>query len=256
MDCRDVARYAELSLDGEIDACERAELEHHLQACPKCRFHVAGQTWYQSQIQAKLQTSSDDVCSPLGLKTRITHHIRDEERKSSTWLTRALPASLGIAVMAILSWSVGSQAKALDPEEAVARHAQRMPPEVRARGSMSDVSRFIHRNFSYPMEIPQVSGPNRHIRLVGARLSHIHNRQAAYLMYDHRGARISVFAYPLKDSVKPPPHFQRRTINGRSVLIGRHKGFNVVAWERGPLFYSAVSDVDNSQLVRMVGAFK
>lgn len=249
MDCRDIERLAELSLDGEIDAKEQAHLERHLAACPGCRGSVGSLNWYQAQLRAKLQSSSDDCLIPADLRSRIATNIQHEARRttSAPW-RRAVPISLGIGAILLLIWSPQSEAT-LDPEDSVRRHTRNLPPEVRARGSEREVHRFFEKNLAYRVAVPRPRSAGSNVRLVGARLSNIDNHDAAYLMYDHRGARISLFAYPKPKRFRKPTGFTERTVHGQPLLVGKHRGYNVVAWEQGQTVYSLVSDVDSSELI-------
>lgn len=255
MECREVDSFAELSFDGELDAVDRAELERHLHRCPSCRRRVELLGWFQSQVRAHLQTPCEELTPPAELRTRVTARLRVEERRRASGLTRALPVTLGIAALATLSWSTTASTSTLDPDASVERHAARLPPEVRALGESRGVQRFLEQNFGRAVDIPDVRRALPHLRLVGARLDHVADRRAAYLMYDHRGARVSVLVYPFEEQFVAPPRFESRNVSGQPVFLGRHRGYNVMAWTRGDLVYSVVSDVDAYELERLVDAF-
>ncbi len=249
MDCRDVERLSELSLDGELGREDGSDLQDHLDACDESRTRAHARRHFQSQIKLRLVESGDGLSAPGRLEARICTQLQRERSKSRTVIRWALPATVGAAMIAVLSISVKSEAT-LDPEEAVARHCSNPPPEVRARGSSREVKRFFQKNLRYPVTIPRLSERHPNVRLVGARLAHLHKKEAAHLMYDHRGGRISVFA-SRRNRWAPPASFVRRTVGGRSVYVGRHRGYTVVAVPRGTVLYSLVSDVDDEQLVRL-----
>jgi anti-sigma factor RsiW len=109
--------------------------------------------------------------------------------------------------------------------------------------------------------VPRLSQSNERggasVQLVGGRLSNIKNRDAAYIMYDDRGARISLFAYPTDGNrVSVPSDFQERQIGNRSMMGGKHRGYNVVAWESGDVLYSLVSEVDPTELVQLASTIE
>lgn len=255
MDCRDVDNYAELSLDGELGAAERAMLEEHLRNCPRCRRRVEALGWFQSQVRAQLQSRDDEVAPPLGLRTKVTTTLRDAEHRSTSPLRRLLPVTLGLAVLGLLLGSSQGGSLTLDPDVSVERHAAHLPPEVRALGDNSDVAAFLDENFPHAVVLPNVDRDLPASRLVGARLDHLADQKAAFLMYDHRGARVSMLVYPSKSSLTPPPRFEARRVGDRDVVAGRHRGYNLVAWSHGPLIYALVSDVDEHELLRFVHAF-
>ena len=59
MDCREVERFADISLDQEMEASERAELEAHLSVCPPCRQAFSSRSLYQATVRSKLQSSAN-----------------------------------------------------------------------------------------------------------------------------------------------------------------------------------------------------
>lgn len=253
MECREVDNYAELSFDGELEAGERAELEQHLRQCPACRRRIEAMGWFQSQVRARLQTE-DGIAPPLGLRARVTASIRDEDSRRSSPILRALPVMGGLAVLGLLIGSTPANTE-LDPDATVDRHAAPLPPEVRALGNPSSVKRFLDQNFTHNVDFPKAERAMPHLRLIGARLDHVSDKRAAFLMYDHRGARVSMVVFPAKDALTAPPSFKSRVVGGQRVVLGRHRGYNMMAWKRGPLLYSVVSDVDQHELVRLVHAF-
>ena len=253
MDCQDVERQAQLSIDGELSDREKAELEQHLARCEHCRAGVSTARWFHHQLRAKLNESSDVLLAPAGLERRICRRIRTQ-RPPRRPFRYILPAGVAAGLVGVLSFTPAQDA-GLDPEEAVIRHSRNMPPEVRARGSHGEVQRFFQRNLRYEVEIPRLPLRSPHLRLVGGRLSSLAKQEAAHLMYDHRGARISVFARPLGERLSPPAHFNVRQVDGRPVLVGRHRGYNVVSLQRKNVLYSLVSDVDNVQLIELARTF-
>ena len=82
-------------------------------------------------------------------------------------------------------------------------------------------------------------------------MANMDDRDAAHVMYDHRGARISVFASPRKRALAKPASFHRKVVDGRPFYVGRHRGYTVVATQRDDVLYRFVSDVDGPQLVRL-----
>lgn len=254
MDCREAERFADLSIDGEIEPSEQHELEGHLRACPGCRHAIGLRSWFEAQVRSKLRDQTEGVELPPGLRIRISARLREEARPSRVvpW-GRFVPVGLILGTVILGSWTSASY-RAFDPEEAVVRHTRNLPPEVTARGSGSEVERLFAKNLHYPVPVPRFDSKHPDVRLVGARLSSIQNRDAAYLMYDQRGARISLFAYPKEARFAKPEHFEERLVGGRPILVGRHRGYNVVAWEAGSMLYSLVSDVDHDELIQLAAS--
>ena len=73
------------------------------------------------------------------------------------------------------------------------------------------------------------------------------------MMYDHRGARLSVFAYPHHGKGGLDARgFQRQRAGERDVYVGQRRGYNVVSWRDRGMNWSMVSDVDPGELVHLV----
>src|SRR5688572_3324687 len=227
MECPEVDRLADLSLDGETELAEQTEIERHLSACTACRSKHEGRSWFQINVRKKLQASSDELTAPPSLKMTIATQLRVEDRHAPPALrwSRAVPATLALGTIVILSWSMSS-GPTLDPEEPVAHHSRNLPPEVRARDG-EKLQQLFKRNLRYPVRVPQLAQSSERggatVQLVGGRLSNIKNHDAAYIMYDDRGARISLFAYPIEGRVSVPKDFQERRVGNRSMMVGKHR---------------------------------
>jgi anti-sigma factor RsiW len=259
MECPEVDRLADLSLDGETELAEQAEIERHLIACSTCRCKHQSRAWFHNNLRQKLQQSSDELVAPISLKDQIATQLRVEDRCAPAALrwSRTVPATLALGTMVVLSWSMTS-GSTLDLEEPVAHHSRNLPPEVRARDG-EKLQQLFKRNLRYPVRVPRLQKNDRGaatVQLVGGRLSNIKNHEAAYIMYDDRGARISLFAYPIDGRVNLPRDFQERRVGGRSMMVGKHRGYNVVAWESGDVLYSLVSDVDPTELVQLASTIE
>jgi anti-sigma factor RsiW len=255
MDCRDVERFAQLRLDGEIEAVDCMSLDRHLEACVHCRERVERERIVQSTLSAKLKEASslsESQC-PAAMRTRILARTRADERARAFPLARASLAASAVGVLAVVSWGAtlsGSGSSTALVEETVARHSSNLPPEFRAPDE-DEVHRFLERNLRYPVQVPHLGRNDAPVRLVGARLSNISDRDAAYVMYDQRGAKVSLFAVPAPRRLGEPEGFERRTVGQTVYLVGQRRGYNVVSWRDRDLFYSLVSDVDPGELVRL-----
>jgi anti-sigma factor RsiW len=252
MDCREAERFVDLRLDGEIEPSEGALLEDHLARCSTCRssFQVKGA--FLAHVREKLHEAAEQERTPPGLRTRIVARVNAASPAERFAWGRAVPATLGISMIAVLSWSWTS-GPPLVPDETVARHSINLPPEVRA-GDVGRVQSFLQQNLRYPVAVPRFEHSNPNVKLVGARLSSFDDREAAYMMYDHRGAKLSLFAYPKPHRFSKPNDFREVQAGARTLLVGQRRGYNVVAWENGDVVYSMVSDLDPRELVDLAAA--
>lgn len=252
MECNEVDRFSELNLDGETDPDTRAQLEVHFDRCPTCRGRHEARRRVVNALRTKLVSGAAVAETPVALRSRVAQRLRAESNREAG-LGRVIALSVATAGVIVFAWGFGP-GEPIVPEDAAQRHSRNLPPEVRAESDSAPVKKFLKRNLSYAVDVPQFQDP--HVRLVGARLSNIQDRDAAYVMYDARGARISLFAYPKPALSARPVNFEERVVRGRPVLVGQHRGYNVVAWEDRELVYSLVSDVDASELIRLVSSTK
>ena len=253
MDCREAERFIDLRLDGEIEGTEGGQLETHLSACSVCRtrYHAHGKC--MSAVRSKLREAQEEAKTPIGLRTRIVARVsEDQSREGFAW-GRAVSVTLGVSMIAVLSWS-GTQGKPLVSEDTVKRHTGNLPPEVRADfEDARGVQRFLASNLRYPVSVPRFER-NPSVRLVGARLDNLDDREAAYVMYDRRGSKLSLFAYPKPERFTRPADFHEEHAGTKTVLVGKRRGYNVVAWEEGDLVYSLVSDIDPKEMLDLAAA--
>jgi len=253
MDCRDAQRFVQLRLDDEIEPIDCLLLDRHLEGCTHCKTRVDREQRFHDQLRAKLQeASAAAVCTPAGLRSRILARADAEAKADRFPVGRVVGGALAVTVLAALSYGSSTPNQASIVEETVARHSSNLPPEIRARAlDDEEVHEFLQRNLRYPIALPHFNRGAVPVRFVGARLSNIRDRDVAYMMYDQRGAKLSLFAYPSATGVALPEGFERRTVGDRELFVGRRRGYNVVSWKDRNLFYSLVSDVDPGELVQL-----
>lgn len=248
MDCREAERFIDLRLDGEIEPAEGVLLESHLTLCTICRTRYHAQGKCITTVRSKLREACEETRTPIGLRTRIVARVSEDEAREGFAWGRAIPVTLGVSMIAVLSWN-GTQGSSLVPEETVTRHSGNLPPEVRADfEDARGVQKFLASNLRYPVSVPRFDR-NPSVKLVGARLSNLDDREAAYVMYDRRGSKLSLFAYPKRERFTRPADFREERAGAKTVLVGKRRGYNVVAWEEGDLVYSLVSDIDPKEMV-------
>ncbi|NJK89609.1 MAG: hypothetical protein HC923_09520 [Myxococcales bacterium] len=250
MDARDVERLVELSLDGELDPAEEAELSR-VQLSPEARTAAARAKHFHVHLRDKLRAATDDTLTPPSLRARISYRLQrevDVERDRVFPWGRAVAATLAVTVLVLASWSDASSA--FDVEErsrctAATRHRKCGP-----RG-LASVERSSTTTSATPVRMPppsRASSPG----CLGARLAVMDSHDMAYLMYDRRGARVSLFAVPKQARFRPPSTFRPATFRGRPVVVGQHRGYNVVSYADDRVTYWLVGNLDTDELMAFV----
>lgn len=251
MDCRDAHRFVQLRLDDEIEPADCAQLDIHLGSCAPCRARIEREQRFELELRARLRREAGEARAPAALRDRIGGELAAATPvRPAAWMKVAIAAG-GVFFLLGVSWNATRGADVL--RESVRRHSSNLPPDVRALGSDEEVDRFLEQRLSYAVSVPRLAGSGEDVRLVGARLANIHDRDVPLFQYEHRGAKVSLVAYPESGRGRAalPDDFERRHVGDRDFYVGAERGYNVVAWrERGTL-YSLVSDVDGSELVRL-----
>ncbi len=255
MNCAELARSIDAYLDGELAAREQGEADEHLAGCERCRrlAELEGKT--RAALRASLQVAmgpgSGAGAAPQALRERI--HLSLVHDRKPLW--RRLLAPVPIAALAACAAGVllvfathgGS-----DPlvDEAVRKHTRDLPLEVTAAAVGPDsVARWFAGKLDF--NAAPLRFRNGDVHLVGARLSHIQDRPAAYVRYDLPRGHLGLFI--LDDPERRFGEIGRVVQAGpATVRLINSRGFNVAVWRRNEIVYSLVSDLDEDDLARLV----
>ncbi|HTP26856.1 MAG TPA: zf-HC2 domain-containing protein [Anaeromyxobacteraceae bacterium] len=254
MDCAEFSRTLDQYLDGELASREESEVALHLASCEACRSLADAQTRLREGLRARLRVAmgpgSERGRAPEELKQRIRASLLNKR----PGLARRLLSPVSIAALAACAAGalvVFATHGGTDPlvEEAVRKHSRDLPLEMSAALGPESVARWFTGKLDFNASLPRFSGSD--VRLIGARLSDIQNRPAAYVRYDLPRGHLGLFI--LDD---PDRHFGEV---GRVVKAGpspirviNARGFNVAVWRRDEIVYSLVSDLDESDLAELV----
>ena len=260
MDCRDASKLTALDIDGEIDAEDAKGLSEHLESCPFCKQRWETEKQVQSALRAQLESSVRATSkAPSDLAHRIRTAGRAEVKPGRLSAMIGVPAFAGFALVVVSALvpshsedrgtvsSVGHRMT----ERAVLRHRSNLPAEFSANNyDAPNLERVLSQHLPFRVRIPNDDSQSR---FVGARLSHIGRSDVAYLMYDHRGARLSVFAFPrgrginAVDGHRLVPQSDHK---GRPIYVGRQKGHNVVSWSDNHTDFAVISDLDVKDMIQ------
>ena len=143
-------------------------------------------------------------------------------------------------------------------EESVNWHRRNIPIEVTGP-SGERVSTWLKPKVDFPVRLPRFERTGREeVSLLGARLSNIRDRQAAYVVYEVDGSKISVMLFDghrdngsSQPAVRPAahPHSARAT-----PAIYTAKGYNVAVIEDNGITYSITSELPPEDMARLVDA--
>lgn len=255
MDCGELERAIDAYLDGEFDARERAEADAHLAKCERCRALADTQARIRSAIRARLREAMAPPATagraPAALRTRIEDALAQSRRP--LWRRALSPLPLGAlaacaaGVLVVLLTHGGG-----DPlvEEVVRNHHRGLPLEVIAASvGEASIPAWFADKLDFNPAPPRFRADGVHV--LGARLSHLRERDAAYIRYELPRGQAGLFI------VDDPG--RRFGETGREVRLGPQvvrvlnaRGYNVAVWRENEIVYSLVSDLDETALFELV----
>jgi len=242
--CAGIQRFVDTYLDAEFGETERSEFENHLQSCDSCRQKVK----LQAEWRVAIRQTAPREKAPAALRNRVQRSIANEARGRKSWrgfVTRVLPvaAAAGIAATAMVAHFSLSPVAA----DVIAKHQRRMPVEI--SGGSDQVKQWFSDKVQFPVRPPSLCSS---CSLRGGRLAEVANQQAAYLVYDVNGNKVSVFIFdPASVPLTLP---QKATVQNREVYLDQEHGYNVALYRDHGVGYAIAGDLDRDQMLKLVSA--
>jgi anti-sigma factor RsiW len=243
--------------DGELSADELAIANDHLASCPAC----TSTALIQTLLKTNVAKSAQRYAVPPGLEQRLKAMAsRDSSNLAQTSRPARRSALAGWAVAAMLllvfAGTIGLLHRGRQAEVASAEHSAQVTevsdlhiatlaagqdPQV-ISSDRHTVKPWFQGKLPFSFNLPEnLPGDTK---LDGANLTYLHNQPVAQLLYHIGRHRVSVFVT------------QRRSGDAGSESQSEHSGFRVVNAGAGDLDLIAVSDVDPTRLVELVGMIK
>lgn len=272
MDCGEFQRFAHAYIDGEFDPEDAAPLEAHLEGCDACRSLVQREADFLQNVR---RTYTPEP-APQALRTRIVAVLEAQDAVALAspqpapppraparrllprleWVVGPLVASAALAALVALAWPAPAAppippAPAVAPqpliEEAVTWHRRNLPIEVTGPEN-ARVKRWFDGKVDFPVRLPDFDRQAQgEVNLLGARLGNVKERQAAYVVYEVNGSKLSVIAFDGRDMV--PPAQQDR---GQPIVFQNAGGYNVALVEDNGITYSITSELPRADMERLV----
>jgi anti-sigma factor RsiW len=244
--CAGISRFVDTYLDGEFAETDRAEFEGHLGECELCR----GKVRVQADWKAAIKAAAPREAASAALRNRVARSIARESKPMLSWrawAVRAMPAAAAVGLLA--TFMVSKVQWSPVAADIVAKHSKMMPIEV--SGGSDQVRKWYVDKVDFPVRPPQLCH-NVSCSLRGGRLASIGDHQAAYLVYDINGDKVSVFVFDAKDM---PIETRRKTVIGnREVYFEQEHGYNVALFRDRGVGYAIASDLDHDQMVKLVSS--
>jgi anti-sigma factor RsiW len=275
MDCKFVRAHLDAYVDSELEPTPVIDFERHLDGCGDCRNELALSRLVQRSIR-ELQVP----VTPPSLKTRVLRAL-DEVSQQQQPVGAALNARgpwAGVlaaagGVMLVLGAVVQSDNGRSGVQTAgtaevtplfgdvVARHVDQLPAEIAAE-QPEQVTSWFRGKVGFRVRSVEFTEPK--VRFLGARVSHIRDRQAAKLYYSVGDSRLTSVVFQSPPSLQHVLHDDqlvarwghRMRVGGRVVTYQNVHGYTVPIIEHDGIAYAFTGDLDQRRLLQLVASAK
>jgi anti-sigma factor RsiW len=259
MNCRDVRRCVHAFIHEELEPQQLVLLEGHIEECEECRQAVEFERWFRLQLQESVGSTTP----PRGLAERVHKSLQRDDRTRQlqkvaqrAGVSMALVACVAAALVlpewlepAPTSSVVASGRPVID--YVAERHARSLPLEV-AGSDAGNVSRWFRDKVDFAVRPPLFG--SEQVQLLGGRLTHVGDYQAAHLSYERNGRPITVVVFP--DGQMSMGSARQLRAGTHTVYVGQSRGYNVAVWRSGGMAYAVSSDLDQRSMVRLVSSVR
>jgi len=239
-DCVRTRALIDAAIDGELDAANALTLESHLAGCDDCRVLHAGRLAVASRIKVGAQR----FVAPPGLRGRMLAALpqRAAPARRRSWPAIGAWSASAMALAASLALFVATPG----PQDQLAHdlveaHLRSLMAEHLTDVPSSDrhtVKPWFNGRLELSPPVPDLATDG--FPLIGGRLDHVDERNAAALVYRRHQHIINLFVWPSPGAAD------------RSVHSAGHNGYTVLEWTKAGIGYAAVSDLNADEL----GAFQ
>lgn len=283
--CEVFRRHVGAVADGEVDPDTQIEFEQHLATCGPCRVHLSFARGFKQRVR---EAAEQWPGAPADLTDRIRKALDAEDARRIAALPGvpvgasqtdrpplgmagvrllplkakvAVPAAAAAVALAVLAAREGGNPLGLEEsltvdasaagapsifEDVVRRHSSEHPAEV--SGPPTTVASWFRGKLRFPVR-PIEFTTARDVRLVGARISNVRDREAAAFFYVVGGHRVTVMVF---EPPVPVDRLARRAnIRGRGVYYGLAHGYTVPVVEYDGLTYAIAGDLDRRSLLML-----
>lgn len=254
--CDEFEQDIPLFVDGELGETERTRLEDHFGQCETCRGGARFARAFRERLRAA-DAALQDGPAPAHLRDRILCSLAEEAGAQRTLLAglrrlwKPVPVAAGATAMGLTAWFWLVPPSDDVVREIAARHTRRLPLEIQSDDPRS-LEQWLSDKVDFKVRVPRPKGP---LGLVGARLSHVRDHSAVYLLYGNpqEGRQVALIVYD-DPSRTLPRGGTPRWIHDREVYLANARGYNVALWKQNEVVYSLVSD-DQEEIVEIIRAF-
>ena len=228
-------------VDGEETAAGRAAIAAHLDACPPCRRHVDAERSardlvheHRAGLCAQAPQALRDRCAAASVVRRPPSVLRK-------WAPLSLAATLVLAVAGVFVFGLNNRVEALAASLALDHVKCFKVSGADTRTAAAAAAQQWQQDNGWALAVPPAD-PVEQLQLVDVRRCFSTDGRAAHMLYNWRGAPLSLFVLP--ESI------------GRDQVV-RKMGHDAVIWCANQRTYAVVADGQSTaDLSRVVAYMK
>lgn len=255
MDCYKIKDYLYPFLDGQLDEETHLLVKKHLVSCPLCNLE-----WEQEKkIDSLIRRNISREKAAFSLKETVLNRIEQtkELRPLPLTLRRLGPiaAILAVLIVAIVTvpLTLMKPAGISVFSASILSHTKFMHGALPVEFTSSDHNRiksWFQGKLDFAVNVPDLS--SKGANFVGARLCHLIEREAAYLIYEKGGHYISVFVINTKGlSIQ---RSKKSVLNDKTFYLKSEKGYQSILCLKkgGDIGCIFVSDLPEEELMKLI----
>jgi anti-sigma factor RsiW len=245
MICSEVRKYLDTFIDGELEAGLMLGVESHVEGCETCN-SIAN---LKRRLKRELHNLAR-VEAPAHLRNQVLETAVSSRRKKALIGALALPLAAAAAVVVMLNLPAAEPAPeqlSSVVDDVVQHHVRELPMEVKGPDPVQAESWFRGK-VDFPVRANALRLENASFE--GARLSNVRAQQAAHMVYNVDGRRVTLMIFNTR--VKRFIGGKRVEIGGKDVLLGKQNGYNVAVLLDGDMAYVLSSDLSQDRLLDLV----
>ena len=243
--CRDLDEHLAPFVDGEATPGEHAAVAAHLAACPPCRKSAEA----ERSARDLVREHRDALCprASAALRDRCAHLRQEsiEQPRGSNllrkWAPLSLAATLVLAIAGVFVFGLNNRVEALAASLTVDHVKCFKVSGAAARANSSAAAQKWQQDHGWAVTVP-ADLPTEQLHLVDVRRCFSTDGRAAHMMYNWRGAALSLFVLPA---------------NTRYEQVVKKMGHQAVIWGANQRTYAVVADGQSPhELTRVVEYLK
>jgi anti-sigma factor RsiW len=243
--CDEVTNLLDAWYDGELDAPRNTAIERHLEECPGCSALSNARSALSEVLVESATRHSVPAALGKRMEARVLRPPMIHQPRMMPWRGLAIAASFALFVMAGWNlWLMESSAPAPNLEnDIVADHIRSLMANHLKDVASEDrhtVEPWFNGKLDYSPPVDDLASDG--FKLDGGRLDYVGGMPVAALVYQRHAHIINVFVWPARatDEALPQPRWTN------------DHGYHVANWSRSGMTFWAISDVDPTELTRLV----